>query len=95
MHKVRHASKLFRPLLLSTIISHAIWSGSSIAENIELDYSANSISPASVKLSDAISGDGNYTAKVNIDNPNTPLSLVWQLIKIMRFQSIISVSTIA
>lgn len=75
MHKVRHASKLFRPLLLSTIISHVVWSGSSIAESIELDYSASSIGPTSVKLSDAIYGDGNYTAKVNVDNPNTSLEV--------------------
>ncbi len=75
MHHWQCASTLFRPLLLSTIISNLFWSGFSVAEDRKLTYSSTITDPSSIALSDAIKGDGNYNATVNVDNPNGSLEV--------------------
>ncbi|CNH88395.1 autotransporter outer membrane beta-barrel domain-containing protein [Yersinia bercovieri] len=75
MHSLSCASKLFRPLLLSTIISNILLPGFSIAEERKYTYSSAISGPSSVALSDAISGDGNYKATVNVDNPSSSLEV--------------------
>lgn len=75
MHHWQCASTLFRPLLLSTIISNLFWSGFSVAEDRKLTYSSTITDPSSIALSDAIRGDGNYNATVNVDNPNSSLEV--------------------
>lgn len=45
MHHWQCASTLFRPLLLSTIISNLFWSGFSVAEDRKLTYSSTITDP--------------------------------------------------
>ncbi|HDM8290943.1 TPA: autotransporter outer membrane beta-barrel domain-containing protein [Yersinia enterocolitica] len=75
MHNSQHASKLFRPLFLTVAISNIIWPEFTMAQTREFTYSATIPGPSSVALSDAIAGDGNYNATINVDNPDKPLEV--------------------
>ena len=84
MHNSQHASKLFRPLFLTVAISNIIWPEFTMAQTREFTYSATISGPSSVALSDAIAGDGNYNATINVDNPDKPLEVYFGQIETLQ-----------
>ncbi|CQI95980.1 autotransporter outer membrane beta-barrel domain-containing protein [Yersinia rohdei] len=75
MYPYLATSKLFKSFTLSLLISNVLCSGYSLASERELFYSSSYLGPSSIKLSDAISDDGNYDAMVNVNNPGSPLEV--------------------
>ncbi|WP_407436593.1 autotransporter outer membrane beta-barrel domain-containing protein [Lelliottia sp.] len=75
MYPYLATSKKFKPLTLFLLINNILWSGYSLASERELNYSSGSLQPSSVNLTDAIAGDGNYNAVVNVNNPGSPLEV--------------------